>query len=64
VPVAHAWNSSYSGGRDQEDQDSKPDKQIVPKTLSQKKKNKKLPQNRSGGVAQGIGPSSNPSTTK
>jgi hypothetical protein len=38
--VAHACYPSYSGGRDQEDCGSKPVRQIVCKTLSQKKQNK------------------------
>jgi hypothetical protein len=33
VLVAHTYNPSYSGGRDQEDQGSKPARQIVHKTL-------------------------------
>jgi hypothetical protein len=41
VPVAHACNPSYSGGRHQEAHGSKPARQIVHKTLSQKKKKKK-----------------------
>jgi hypothetical protein len=32
--LAHAYNPSYSGGRDQEDQGSKPARQIVGETLS------------------------------
>jgi hypothetical protein len=39
VLVAHAYNPSYSGGRDQEDRHWKPDGQIVLETLSQKKPN-------------------------
>jgi hypothetical protein len=35
--VAHACNPNYLGGRDQEDQGSKPAGQIVHETLSQKK---------------------------
>jgi hypothetical protein len=42
--VAHAYNPSYSGGRDQEDRGSK----IICKTLSQKYPTQK----RAGGVAQ------------
>jgi hypothetical protein len=52
--VAHACNSSYSGGRDQEDRSSKPNvfhRQIVFETLSQKNPSQK----RAGGVAQGVG---------
>jgi hypothetical protein len=36
VPVAHACNPSYSGGRDEEDRGSKPARQIAQQTLSQK----------------------------
>jgi hypothetical protein len=36
APVAHACNPSYWGGRDQEDSSSKPARQIVRETLSQK----------------------------
>jgi hypothetical protein len=32
--VAHTYNPSYSGGRDQEDHGSKPDRQTVHETLS------------------------------
>jgi hypothetical protein len=52
--VAHACNSSYSGGRDQEDYSSKParanssETPYLEKTPSQKKK-------RAGGVAQDVG---------
>jgi hypothetical protein len=59
VPVAHTYNPSYSGGRDQEDHGLKPAGQIVCKTLSQKAFHK----NRAGGVAQGEGPEFNSSTT-
>jgi hypothetical protein len=45
--VAHTYNPSYSGGRNQEDLGSKPGK-IVHETLSQKT----LHKNRTGGVAQ------------
>jgi hypothetical protein len=47
MPVAQTCNPSYSGGRDQEHCGSKPARQIVCKTPSQK---------RAGGVAQGVGP--------
>jgi hypothetical protein len=61
--VAHAYNPSYSGGRDQEDCGSKPG-QIVHENLSQKKKKKEQKtithKNRAGGVAQGVGPRSSP----
>jgi hypothetical protein len=46
--VAHAYNPSYSGGRDQEDHSSKPGG----KTLTQKNPSQKS----AGGVAQGVGP--------
>jgi hypothetical protein len=54
VPVAHACNPSYSGGRDQEDYG-----QIVHETLSRKTFHK----NRVGGVAKEKALSSSPSTT-
>jgi hypothetical protein len=40
--MAHAYNASYSRGRDQEDRDWKQPGQIVPETLSKKKKSQKL----------------------
>jgi hypothetical protein len=52
-PVAHIYNPSYSGGRDQEDHSSKPVQAnslrdlILKKTITKKK---------AGEVAQGIGP--------
>jgi hypothetical protein len=52
VPVAHACNPSYSGGRDQKDLSLKPVWQIVCETLSQKYSSQK----RAVGVAQGVGP--------
>jgi hypothetical protein len=52
VLVARTWNSSYSGGKDQGDGGLKPARQIVLKTLSQKKK---PITKRAGGVAQGVG---------
>jgi hypothetical protein len=36
APVAHTYYPSYSGGRDQEDQDLKSARQIVHETLSHK----------------------------
>jgi hypothetical protein len=48
--VAHAYNPSYLGGRNQEDHSSKP-AQTVGETLSQKNPSQK----RAGGVAQGVG---------
>jgi hypothetical protein len=52
VPVAHVCNPSYSGGRDQEDQGSKPAwanswRDPMSKNPSQK---------RAGGVPQGVDP--------
>jgi hypothetical protein len=40
VPLAHAYNPSYSGGIDQEDHSLKP-RQIVHETLSQKNPSQK-----------------------
>jgi hypothetical protein len=54
--VAHGYNSSYSGGRDQEDHSLKPARLIVCETLSQKT----LHKNRAGGVAVGKGPEFKP----
>jgi hypothetical protein len=50
--VAHTCNPTYSGGRDHDDLSSKPSRQIVPETLSQKNHSQK----RAGGVAQGVDP--------
>jgi hypothetical protein len=57
VPVAHAYDPSYLGGRDQEDCGLKPawansSQDSISKNPSQ---NKQTEQNRAGGVAQGIG---------
>jgi hypothetical protein len=49
MQVAHTYNPSYSGGRDQKDQGSKP-------ALAKKKKKKITQKKRAGGVAQGVGP--------
>jgi hypothetical protein len=54
--MAHACNPSYSGGRDQEDQGSKPVRQIVHETYLEKKPSQK----RAGRVAQGVGPEFKP----
>jgi hypothetical protein len=54
--VAHTCNSSYSGGKDQEDRGLKPARQIVLKTLSQKYPTQKG----AGRVAQGVGPEFKP----
>jgi hypothetical protein len=51
--MTYACNTSYSGGRDQEDRGSKPSGQIVHETLSQKTHHKK---GGAGGVAQGVSP--------
>jgi hypothetical protein len=50
--VAHTYNSSYSGGRDQENHNLKPARQIVQETLSWKNPSQK----RVGGVAQSMSP--------
>jgi hypothetical protein len=57
VPVAHAYNPSYSGGRDWGITVQSQLGQIVCETLSQKKKKS---QKRAGGVAQGVGPEFKP----
>jgi hypothetical protein len=49
APVAHSCNSSYSGGRDQEDWGSKSAREIVWETLSWKNSSHK----RADGMAQG-----------
>jgi hypothetical protein len=56
APGAHAYNPSYSGGRDQEDCGGSEPTQIVLETLSQKT----LHKNRAGGVSQGEGPEFKP----
>jgi hypothetical protein len=58
--VAHAYNPSYSGGRAQENCGSKPSRQIVQETLSQKYPTPK----RIGGVAQSVGPEFKPQYPK
>jgi hypothetical protein len=61
--VAHAFNPSYSGGRDQEDHGSKPawanssPDPILKKPFTKNKK-------RAGGVAQGVGPEFKPQYQK
>jgi hypothetical protein len=52
APEAHAYNPSYSRGRDEENRSLKPARQKGLQTLSWKI----LHKNRSGGVAQGEGP--------
>jgi hypothetical protein len=60
MPVAHTCNPSFSGGRDQEDLGSKP-----AGANSSQDPISKIPNTKgAGGVAQGVGPSSSPSTTK
>jgi hypothetical protein len=54
--MAHTYNPSYSGGRDQEDHGSKPDGQIVLETQSQKNPSQK----KAGGMTQGVGPEFKP----
>jgi hypothetical protein len=56
--VAHACNPSYSGGRGQEDCGSKPAWQILCETR------KNPPQEKAGGVAQGVGPEFRPQNYK
>jgi hypothetical protein len=52
MPVAHACNPSYSGGRDQEDRGSKPARaNSLRDPISKNPKTK-----RAGGVAQSVGP--------
>jgi hypothetical protein len=58
--VAHTCNPSYLGGRDQEDQDSKPEANI-PETVPPKKK---ASQKRAGGLTQGVGPRFKPQYRK
>jgi hypothetical protein len=54
--MAHACNPSYSGGRDQEDNGSKP----AQANRSQDPISKKPITKRAGGVAQGVGPQFKP----
>jgi hypothetical protein len=53
VLVAHAYNPNYSGSRDQEVLSLRPAQEIVPETLSQKKK-KNLTQKRAGRVTKAV----------
>jgi hypothetical protein len=57
VPVAHACNPSYSGGRDQEAHGSK-------SAQANSLQNAKLFTKRAGGVAQGEGPEFKPQYSK
>jgi hypothetical protein len=57
--VTHAWNPNYSGGRDQEDQGSKPaqansSRDFISKTTKQ----------RADGVTQGVSPEIKPQYCK
>jgi hypothetical protein len=54
--VAHTCNPSYTGGRDQEDQDSKPVHAKISQDLISKNPSKEM----AGGVAQGVGPEFKP----
>jgi hypothetical protein len=54
VLVAHTYNPSYSGSRDQEDRSSKPAQANSLQDPISKKKKKS--QKRAEGVAQGVGP--------
>jgi hypothetical protein len=54
--VVHAYNPSYSGGREQEDLSSKPAKANSPRPYLEKTHHIK----RSGRVAQGVGPEFKP----
>jgi hypothetical protein len=51
--VAHTYNPSFSGGRDQEDHSSKP---TQTNSLQDPTWKKNTSQKRTGGVAQGVGP--------
>jgi hypothetical protein len=55
APVVHAYNTSYSTGRDQEDQGSKPRFKFKRTYLE-----KNLHKNRAGGMAEGEGPEFKP----
>jgi hypothetical protein len=55
VPVSRAYNASYSGGRDQEDQVWSQPRQIVPQDPILE-----IPNTRAGGVAQDVGPEFKP----
>jgi hypothetical protein len=60
--VAHTCNPSYSGGRDQENHGSTPDREDSSRDPTLKtKQNKKNPsQKRDGRVTQGVGPEFKP----
>jgi hypothetical protein len=59
MPVAHSCNPSYSGGRDKEDQGSKPAQANSFQTLSWKNTSQ-----RAGRMAQSIGPKFKPQYCK
>jgi hypothetical protein len=62
--VAHTFNPSYSGGRDQEGCSSKPAQaNSLQDPISKKKKKKKITK-RAGGVVQGEGPEFKPQFRK
>jgi hypothetical protein len=58
--VAHAYNPSYSGGREEEPSSKPAPGEIVPESLSGKPPSQK----RAGGVAQGVGPEFKPQYCK
>jgi hypothetical protein len=58
--VTHAYNLSFSGGRDQHDYGSSQPRQIVHETVSWIKPSQK----KVGGAGGGVGPEFKPSTTK
>jgi hypothetical protein len=60
VLVAHAYNPSYSGGRIQEDQGSKPVQAISSRDPISKKQSRK----RASGVAHGVDPEFKPQNHK
>jgi hypothetical protein len=60
MPVAHVYNSSYSGGRDQEDHSLRPAWANSSRAPILKNPITK----RAGGVAQGVGPEFKPQSAK
>jgi hypothetical protein len=61
APVAHTYNPSYSGGRDQENRSSRP---TLGKQFERPYLKKHPSQKRAGGVAQGVGPGLKPQYCK
>jgi hypothetical protein len=61
APVAHTYNTSYSGRRDQEDHSSKPTRGNSLRDAILKKNHHK---NKAGGVAQGVLPEFKPKYRK